>query len=529
LAFVFKIARTDDEFEKIHELNYKTFVEEIPQHQENETKKRVDSFHHENIYLICLKDGQLIGMLAIRNNRPFSLDNKLGNFENYLPISASKPCEIRLLAVEKEFRQGKVFFGLAQLLARYCLKEGYDIAVISGTTREEKLYNQLGFQPFASKIGTAEALYQPMYLTKETFDESLAGRLLVETVNFLPGPLLIEENVKDSFTTSPISHRSERFTNQMKRVRDMLCDMTKAKDVQVLLGTGTLANDVIAGQLSLLRGKGLIVVNGEFGTRLVDHANRAGLHFSVIEKQWGELITNKEIEDKLQSESYSWIWTVHCETSTGMLHDINVLSELCFNMNVKLCLDCISSIGTVPLNLENVYLASGVSGKAIGSYTGLSFVFHNYRPQPSNRLPRYLDLGMYAINDSIAYSQSSNLLSALEQALLKLNSYDHYAEIQDKHKKIRQKVDELGLSFVTKEMYSSPGIITIKLPNHISSKDFGDDLFLQGFHLHYDSAYLRKRNWIQISTMSNQSEKELSKMLSSFEDLLNTYRISSKI
>ena len=42
---------------------------------------------------------------------------------------------------------------------------------------------------------------------------------------------------------------------------------------------------------------------------------------------------------------------------------------------MKLCVDCISSIGAIPIDLKDVYFASGVSGKAMKSFTGLSFVF----------------------------------------------------------------------------------------------------------------------------------------------------------
>lgn len=47
----FKIADTEEEFEQIFCLNYETFALEIPQHQQNESRKLVDKFHHENTYL----------------------------------------------------------------------------------------------------------------------------------------------------------------------------------------------------------------------------------------------------------------------------------------------------------------------------------------------------------------------------------------------------------------------------------------------------------------------------------------------
>src|SRR5437762_14128660 len=95
----FKIASEEWEFEAIHELNYKTFVEEIPQHQHSGERRLIDKFHRENTYVICLEGRHLVGMLAMRPNRPFSLDAKLPNLDSYLPPGRSI-VEIRLLSVE---------------------------------------------------------------------------------------------------------------------------------------------------------------------------------------------------------------------------------------------------------------------------------------------------------------------------------------------------------------------------------------------------------------------------------------------
>ena len=84
-ALVFKTASEDWEFEQIHRLNYKTFVEEIPQHQRSPSERLVDKFHAENTYLICLCNQKLVGMMAVRGNRPFSLDHKVANLDSHLP------------------------------------------------------------------------------------------------------------------------------------------------------------------------------------------------------------------------------------------------------------------------------------------------------------------------------------------------------------------------------------------------------------------------------------------------------------
>ena len=134
----YKVATEAWEFELISELNYATFVEEVPQHDPNLSRRLVDRFHDENTYLICLSGCELIGMVAVRHQRPFSLDEKLGSIDAYLPLGSSV-CEIRLLSVAKERRNGRVIQGLLSLLARNCIDSEYDIAVISGNVTQERL------------------------------------------------------------------------------------------------------------------------------------------------------------------------------------------------------------------------------------------------------------------------------------------------------------------------------------------------------------------------------------------------------
>ncbi len=172
--FIFRVASDDWEFEQIHRLNYKTFVEEIPQHDATPDGLLVDRFHHENTYFICVRGGRLIGMVAARDQRPFSLEQKLENLDSYLP-SEKSVCEIRLLSIEKEHRDGRIIQGLLTILARHCMDGGYDIAIISGTVLQERFYRRLGFVPFGPRVGAPGALYQPMYRELGTLEAEFSA------------------------------------------------------------------------------------------------------------------------------------------------------------------------------------------------------------------------------------------------------------------------------------------------------------------------------------------------------------------
>jgi ribosomal protein S18 acetylase RimI-like enzyme len=172
---VYKIAEAPD-FDAIHRLNYETFVEEIPQHAPNRQRLLVDRFHNENTYVVCFADEQLTGMVSGRCERPFSLDQKLTNLDRWLP-SHQKAVEIRLLSIAAAYRKTAIFSGLMAMLCRHFMKLGCDLAVISGTVRELKLYRHLGFETFGERVGTAEASYQPMYLTLTALSHrSTSGR-----------------------------------------------------------------------------------------------------------------------------------------------------------------------------------------------------------------------------------------------------------------------------------------------------------------------------------------------------------------
>src|ERR1700745_2534014 len=215
---VFKFATEDWEFEEIHRLNYKTFAEEIPQHKASPTHRLVDKVHDENTYLICLAGQKLAGMRAVRSNRPFSLDHKLENIDSYLPAGRTI-CEIRLLAVDKKFRGAQVLQGILALLWQHGIEKRYDLAIISGTTRQFKLYQHLGFVPFGPVVGNGDVQFQPMYVTLETF-ETTAREFLRSSpsrafhpsaVNFLPGPVAVRREVRRAFEQAPESHRGDAF------------------------------------------------------------------------------------------------------------------------------------------------------------------------------------------------------------------------------------------------------------------------------------------------------------------------------
>lgn len=508
----FGTATQDGEFEQIFRLNHRTFVDEIPQHAGHDDGRLIDRFHAENRYVICKDHEEVVGMIALRGRRPFSLDAKLPDLDRYLPRNRSV-CEIRLLAVRPGYRHSWVLPGLVRELARVCRESGHEYAVISGTTRQLRLYAHLGFEPFGPLVGKPGAYYQPMGISVERFtgkvtwlalptQESSPTPLRGAAKCFLPGPANVHPSVLAALAGSPRSHRSPDTASLLEDCRARLAKMTRASDVQVLLGTGTLANDAIAQQLRLTGKPGWVLSNGEFGERLVDHARRAGLEFTAQRARWGRSFDFDAMRRRAEMRAKPhWLWMAHCETSTGVLNELMEFKRVARAFGARAVLDCISSIGNVDVDLRGIALASGVSGKGLAALPGLAFVFHGRKElRRGSRVPRYLDLALYAANSSVPFTHSSNLLAALAAALDLAGPGDN-AQRAAISAMARAALAGRGLRIVDDGTAPAPFVVSIALPESAPAARVGEAMLERGHQVAFESRYLRARNWIQLAWM----------------------------
>src|SRR5436190_1170937 len=185
-----------------------------------------------------------------------------------------------------------------------------------------------------------------------------------------------------------------------------------------MLGSGTIANDVVAAQLRRSDERGLVLVNGEFGERLSDHARRAGATFDVERLPWGVPFDGNAIERALAAHpAATWVWMVHLETSTGVVNDLPRLTTLAHARGMRIAVDGVSAIGSISVQVGDVDFATAVSGKGIGSVPGVAIICHRERVTPDERIARSLDLGLYAGAEGVPFTLSSNLIWALSAAL----------------------------------------------------------------------------------------------------------------
>ena len=163
-SFEFRRMASDRDYEQIHRLNYKTFVVEIPQHPPDPREILIDKFHEKNIYFGAFRGPDLVGMVSIHSQPPFSITDRLKD-KSLIECLNGKPLEVRLLAVLPSERHGIVFAGLGWQV--YCVAKsgGYTHLLISGLEERVQLYQRLGFHAVGEPAGVDGAAFVPMILS----------------------------------------------------------------------------------------------------------------------------------------------------------------------------------------------------------------------------------------------------------------------------------------------------------------------------------------------------------------------------
>jgi aspartate aminotransferase-like enzyme len=544
--YVFKAAETKQELEQVHCLNYRTFVGEIPQHADTGTGVLVDKFHSKNAYVIALRDGQVVGMLGAHSQPPFSVADRLPEPE-ILQRPGTRPLEVRLLAIEPQERNSTMFFGLVWFIYNHAEAQGFTHLFISAVAERINLYKRLGFKSLGPAVASGQASFMPMVMTIgdlparmrrvkqlwETHVERVAEP--AELVCLLPGPVTTSPMVRQAFHEPPIYHRGPEFIAQFLKVRRTLSGLVGARQAAILNGSGTLANETVAATLAADARpvRGVLLINGEFGQRLARQATRFGLQPRLLTWPWGQPWDLDQVEAALANEpAASWVWGVHQESSTGVLNDLPGLVRVARKRGVRVCVDCISSLGAVPIDLSEVYLATGATGKSLAAYAGAAIIFADPAEVgriDRSRVPSYFDLAAALNSDGPCYTFPSPTLRALEKALEVYDSparargrYEYYADLG---RYVREQLRELGLEPLAREEWASPVVTSFAPPNEDSSATFVERCRSWGFAIGGQSGYLAERRLVQIATMGAITREDVAPL---FRHLRTLVRVTAE-
>jgi hypothetical protein len=166
MRYTFKTAETEADFEGLRRLNHRIFAEEIGQHAPTGDGRLIDPREPNSRFTIALREGKVVGMVAVSPHRPFSVEKRLSD-PTIIDSLGARPLEIRLLAIDPPHRNGMLMAGLLGRMVLTAMQEGHDLLLISGLDDRVKLYERLGFRKLGPAVREGNANFYPMSLELE--------------------------------------------------------------------------------------------------------------------------------------------------------------------------------------------------------------------------------------------------------------------------------------------------------------------------------------------------------------------------
>jgi len=296
-----------------------------------------------------------------------------------------------------------------------------------------------------------------------------------------PGPSDVPPRVLAAMAQPTIGHLDPAFMLLMNEICDQLRAVFRTSNPLTLpmSGTGSAGMETLFANLVEPGDKALVCVNGVFGARMADVAERCGAEVHRIEKPWGQIFSREEILAAIDRVRPQVVSIVHAETSTGAHQPIDGLGAAVRERGALLLVDCVTSLGGCPVEVDAWQIDAAYSGtqKCLSCPPGLSPV--TLSPRAVERLERrklkvqswYLDLTMvrkyWGADRVYHHTAPINMLYGLHEALravLEEGLTARWKRHHAMHNLLRSGLAELGIRYLSQEGHHLPMLNAVAIP-----------------------------------------------------------------
>jgi alanine-glyoxylate transaminase / serine-glyoxylate transaminase / serine-pyruvate transaminase len=299
-----------------------------------------------------------------------------------------------------------------------------------------------------------------------------------------PGPSPVHPRVLAALSLPVVGHLDPKFLEIMDQSMAMLREVFQTKNRLALpmSGTGSAGMETCFVNLLETGDSVLIGVNGVFGTRMVDVAQRCGAQVDTVEVEWGRALDPQQFKTALAKKKYKLAAVVHAETSTGVLQPLDDIAKLVRESGALLLVDAVTSLGGAPVRVDELGIDACYSGtqKCLGCPPGLSPVTFSERAVEVVRKRKakvqswYLDLSMiekywgservyhHTAPISMNYALHEALRLVLEEGLEK--AWQRHRQV---HETFVREMHKLELEPAVAEAIRAPMINAVKIPEGV--------------------------------------------------------------
>ena len=342
----------------------------------------------------------------------------------------------------------------------------------------------------------------------------------MKTMLFSPGPVMVEESVRQSLLHYDICHRSREFEELFVAIQSKILRLFNADDsyyAVVVSGSGTSANETCLSSVFAEGDEALLINNGVFGDRLLEILTKYKVPTTNYQPGWANKPDLNEVEEILKNnDKITFVCMVFHETSTCMINPVNAIGKLAKKYGKRFFVDCVSAAGGQNIDVvdNNIDLCTSVGGKCLGCYPGAAYVCGKEElmasVSPDQGKNVYLNLGKHyqMAKNSRQTPNTPNvnlfwpLNAALDWALEKETLAGRIARYQECAKILRDGMKEMGLKFLLPEEDMSNTVTSVFLPE--GSKpvlQFCDEMEDAGYTVYPGKGKYLEQNMFQVANM----------------------------
>ncbi|XP_043848460.1 serine--pyruvate aminotransferase isoform X2 [Dromiciops gliroides] len=193
-----------------------------------------------------------------------------------------------------------------------------------------------------------------------------------------PGPSNLTSRVMLAGGLQMIGHMHEEMYQIMNEIKDGIryAFQTQNKLTLAISGSGHTAMEAALFNVVEPGESVLVGVNGIWGQRIVDIAERIGAKVHQMVKAPGEYYTLHDVEKGLTQHKPVLLFLTHGESSSGIAQPLDGYGDLCHRHNCLLLVDSVASLGGAPIYMDKQGIDIMYSGsqKVLNSPPGTSLI-----------------------------------------------------------------------------------------------------------------------------------------------------------
>ena len=301
-----------------------------------------------------------------------------------------------------------------------------------------------------------------------------------------PGPSDAHPRVLRAMSSPLIGHLDPDFVRMMDEIKSMVQQTFLTQNALTFVVSAPASAGMETCLVNLLEpgDECIICVNGVFGGRMVDIAQRCGATVHQITTEWGKVTEPDQVKKALAEHPKAKLLAiVHAETSTGALQPLEEISQLVHEAGALLVVDAVTSFCGMPLRVDDWNIDAIYTGtqKCLSAPPGLSPISFSEAAVKvlDNRKTKvqswFLDLTMvknYWAGAKRAYHHTAPVSSvfALHEALnivLEEGLEARWARHQEVHQHLRTQLEKRGFRFLVDAAHRLPNLNAVFLPEGV--------------------------------------------------------------